>query len=294
MKKLILLMALISIFLIGVVGAVTDAPVMSVPATGGVVGEDGLINVSFASNLDGNDTAACAVFIMSASTANSSWSLLINITNSSNDDNDQEAMWGDLNATLGVEFVVEPSNNYQVYPECYNSTSQGDAGGSRVGSTVTGVIFDRGDVPPAPTTSHTAQTIFANGDTITYTVDGANTTGCKIAFLANGQPPRATGSNVFAMTHSGDSCTYSVAIGAPSDGIYNVYVQASDGTNTSFSSRLDFNIEAFGEQSRDTVDVSQVGVEVVKKDNKLTTIFWIFAAVGAFLFFFTDVFKKKK
>ena len=46
------------------------------------------------------------------------------------------------------------------------------------------------------------------------------------------------------------SCTYDVAKGSPSDGVYSVWVQASDGTNTSNSAELkNIVIDAFSDDS---------------------------------------------
>lgn len=296
-KNLVLGM-LSMIFLIGlcsiVYGGSADVPTptLTTPAAGDTLIEGGLINITFGvadANDIGTNVTACALFGRATDTANSSWVTIINISNSSLADDSNNANWGDLNFSLGLTNAsLEDSANWQLYAVCYNDSAQS------ADSTINTVYSDR-TVPQTPTTSHTSATVFENGDTITYTVVGANTTGCRIAFLQNGEPPRSSGSNTYAMTHSANSCTYPVATSSPSDGIYDVYVRATDGTNITYSTRLDFSIEAFGRASKDIIGVEQIGEEVGKQQITTTQIFfWGGLFVIGYLFFFTDVLYKKK
>ena len=207
------------------------------------------LNASFNATLvvnDGNDrrnfTDIFVAFeVRSVSTANSSFSLIGNVSNTTalNHTNMTIPNVGILN--------LEPSNDYEVRATCYALTSlTGPAGVNvTVATTVTGVTFDLGDRPSIPTTAHAKDKEFTDvsgSNIITYTVNGANTTNCRIAFLQDGASPRFSGSNTFAMTHSGNSCTYTITKGSLPDSSYDVYVRASDFTNTTNSNKIQFKI----------------------------------------------------
>ena len=281
MKKLILLMAILSVFLIGIVnaeGAFTCAIIE--PDSGDSIADNTVLNVSFTGG-EGNDTAQVSWYLSSPSTANSSASKLFYVAT-----NDTGASAnGSINFTFDSSLVLEDSNDYTVTAAMNGTACSGSA---------TSVLVDR-TAPSAPTTSHTSGTTFDDKDTttITYTVTGTDTTGCRIAFLSDGGGIRFTGTNTFAMTHSGDSCTYTVTKFAIPDSTYNVYVQASDGTNTSTSVRRDYIIDT---QASDVVDSGanvDVGGFVFQREQAKKFLFFGGGALLIYFLFFNKKGKKR-
>lgn len=274
MKKLIFIMVLMSLLMaLGVYA--TDTVTLNAPASSGTLyGADNELNVTF--DFDNPAlTINCSISASSPSTANSSSSaIFINVTNSSGRH--------DVNATLPILAIFEDSNDYTVTAQCYNGSDWISATSS------TGVTFDR-TVPQSATTSHSDDAEFADADTITYTVTGENTTGCRIAFLQSGASIRFTGSNTYAMTYSGDSCTYTVEQLAPSDGVYEVYVQASDGTNTSLSSKINFYINTFADDLSGSDYTVEVAKAVISKKQTQNFLIVLILIVVSFVFL-----KKKK
>ena len=240
MKKLIILMAIMSMFIIGVVSA------QSLTLETTTWGQDGFVNITLGTPEDcgntatpycGNATEFVTLYATCSDTANNTQSLLYNITNSSTTDDSTNFNWGYANFTLGDDLVLEDSIICSV---TRITTGLGDADAITLASTT--VLVDR-TIPTAPTTTQAAQSILKSGDVITYTVTGTDTTSCRIAFLTDGAAPRSTGSGTFAMVHSGNSCTYTIAVAAVPDGAYNVYGFATDGTNSPFSSKLNLEID---------------------------------------------------
>lgn len=248
MKKYFLLLISMLIFSLVVLQVnATNLPnvvTMSTPTTSGTIGSVAYVNVSIEPSLN---IDACAIFLKSTSTANSSFVKLINISNATSLNHPANSSeTGDFNGTVRYEdIIIEPSSDYQLKALCYGHNDSGSGNMTAESTTVTLVTVDRADIPVVPTTSHTAETEFDDiiTKTITYTVVGANTTGCRIAFLLDGASPRFTGTNTFAMTHSSNSCTYTVTKAAVPDGTYDVYTRASDGTNTSISTKINFKIK---------------------------------------------------
>jgi len=248
MKKLILLMALISMFLIGIVNA---TPQLSLITT--TWQENTMVNVSTKSAND--DSLVNMTYItlrFSASdTANSTSINLINITNTTATNFD----FGYANFTFGNNIVLEDTAIGSV-----TGVSTGLLGGGSVALSATTVNIDR-TKPTAPTTSHSANTEFddVTTKTITYTVTGTATTSCRIAFGKT----TFSGTNTFAMTHSGDTCTYTVTKATIPDDTYKTFVQASDGTNTSISAGRDFKIKTLEGASSD--DISALSVPIIQQ-----------------------------
>jgi len=280
MKKLIILMAVLGLFIVGLVSAFTAT--INTPSTGGTITAASKLNVSVGEWGD-NASIRCALMASSPSTANSSTSLIFNTTNAT-------TVTDSVNVTFSANIVLEDSNDYTFTATCYNGTDS-TATDSADAASVTSVIVSR-TTPTAPTTTHTTDTVFddVTTKTLTYTVVDATTTGCRIAFLDDGAGPRFTGTNTFAMTYSGTSCTYVVTKAAIPDMTYNVYVQASDGVDTAVSAKGVFRIETMaGGGTDDDVNWS-VGLEYMSKSTKQLLLFILILGGGYFLFFN----KKKK
>lgn len=249
MKKTIMLFWLAGMLLIGIAYA-GDSATLNTPS---ITGSGVDLNVTLSITSDAGNTVSCAFFGSSPSTANSSTSLISNVTNSSSDTGAY------VNYTLASSDVLEDSNDYTISVTCYNTSD---------GFSVTGassVTVDR-STPSAPTADDSADSEFDAGDssTITYTVTGTDTTGCTIFFGSAGQSPRFYGSNTYAMAHSGNTCTYDVSELNPADGIYDVYVEASDGTDTATSSMINFYVNSFSDDMSGSEYISEVSKAVVK------------------------------
>jgi len=149
-------------------------------------------------------------------------------------------MFGYANFSLNNDIVLEDSNNYAVSFVTTGTTAAADG---EVGTSATGVTVSR-TTPTAATTTQSQNSVLANDAVLTYTVVGTTTTGCRIAFLSDGSPIRFTGTDTFAMTHSGDSCTYTASKANVRDSDYAIYVQASDGSDTAQSSKLTVKYDA--------------------------------------------------
>ena len=174
----------------------------------------------------------------SASTANSSFSLIGNVSNTTaaNHTNMTIPSSGLLN--------LEPSNDYQGRATCYATTGGGAGDNVTVSSTVTGLTIDLGDTPSVPTAiSPTGRNTETRDYTFTATVIGANTTSCILTFTANNP-----GSKIYAMTHSGNTCTQ--AISNIPEGTLPYTITASDGTNSSITIEQDFSISIKGASAR--------------------------------------------
>lgn len=259
MKRLILLMALMSLFIVGI----ADAALTLQTTTWR---NDTKINITFGTgDYVGNATHNLTIFASCSDTANSSTSKIYNITNTTATNFNE----GSANFTFDSTLNLEDSTLCSVTGR---TLGIGDAD-AKLLSAIT-VNMDR-TAPSAPTTSHSAGTEFddVNTKTISYTVIGTHTTSCRIAFMENGKAPRFTGTNTFAMTHSANTCTYTVTKATVPDGIYDTYVRASDGTNTSTSTKRDFKIKTMGGDSVDE-DVGTVSVniaEAVENNKQIAT-----------------------
>jgi len=188
---------------------------LTVPST---IGTGSEINVL--TNISGTSWDITTAFYMrSASTANSSFILLGNVTNTSR--------LVSVNITMPPIqiFTLEPATDYQVYATCYGNATDGSL--NIQNSTIsTGITLDRGDIPTTPTSVSPSGTQGNRTLDITSTVNGANTTGCTLNFGF-----KNPGSSSYAMTHSGNSCTQSIA--GVAEGTYVYTITATDGTNNS-------------------------------------------------------------
>ena len=270
MKKLILLLALISLFMIGIAYATPQLTLNTVTWSAGTMvnistksaNDDSLVNMSY-----------ITLRFSASDTANSTSKNLINITNTTATNFDL----GYANFTFGNSIILEDTAVGSI-----TGVSTGLLGGGSVALSATTVNIDR-TKPTAPTTTQASESEVKDDDILTYTVTGTDTTSCRIAFLQDGASPRSSGSNTYAMTHSGNTCTYTIS-GIP-DLNYNVYGWASDGTNSTYSSKLNLIVNSISDDSLDTgsfnVDAGQVFKGV--SNNQITTIV-IVVIIGLILF----------
>ena len=202
-----------------------------------LIGVGSLINITFNNSQNGMENFTqifAAIEVKSASTANSSYSLLTNASNSTNNLH--------INYTvdnLGV-LSLEDSNDYIGRATCYGGLAGGTLGNGEnmsVSSETTGRTFDRGNRPTAPTSlSPSGRQTSSKDGVFSSTVNGANTTGCTLEF--EGKNP---GTAIYAMTHSSNSCDLTL-LNIP-DQIYRYNVRATDGTNTTLSATEQIQID---------------------------------------------------
>mgnify|MGYP001596422323 FL=1 len=239
-------------------GVNASNPAFVAPATSGVLSDGTIINVSMG---DGSFITHVIINASSSKTANSSVKMILNITNTTGTNFDAND-YANITFNFGSLNVFEDGNNYVF--ECTTINSSG-AYDSCTAST--SVVVDR-TIPQAPTAVAPVST--ANTTTtqaFSATVIGANTTLCQIRFTTTNP-----GSSVYAMTHSGNSCTLSLANMAR--GTYNYVIRASDETNftDSASSQVVITQGAsnIGERAYVIATVggggSGVGGEVTKED----------------------------
>ena len=255
MRKFILLMALLSILSFGVMAT----PQLTINTA--TWGEDTRVNISTKSTNDGSQVNMTYITVRfsASNTANSSTINVVNITNSTATNFD----FGYGNFSFSTLYQLEDTAVGSA-----TAISTGVAGADAVSSSAVTINVER-SAPAAPTTAHAAGKEFKDANVVTYTVAGANTTSCRIAFGRTS----FSGSNTFAMTHSGSSCTYTVSKATIADGSYKTYVQASDGTNTSVSAGRDFKITTIeGATSDDIGALSVPAVEKAKQDVQLGAI----------------------
>jgi len=268
-KRLLILLTVFSMFLIGIVYA-QSTPSLDVTTW--------KLNTNISISLvDGEGVTDVAVFVASASTANGTTGIIFNISNATHN------FWGNnsANFSFSADLILEDANDYVV---TFVTT---ETGGSQTGTSSTGVTVDR-TVPSAPTTTQAAGSVLEDAGVISYTVTGTDTTACTIAFLGNGITPRFTGTNTFAMTHSGDTCTYTIS-NVLSDLTYNVYVQALDGTNTSIAStRLDLQVDVIGSDISGGLDGLSIpiGQSVGGTPSAGTVVIIIILLVGGYYYFY--------
>lgn len=271
-KQLPILMGLFLVFMLGVY-ANTDSVTIALDTTTWRQNT----NVSFTLTGAGNVTNLL-VRASATNIANSSSSLIINISNTTIT-NFQTNI---VNFTFGNSIVFEDTTGATITLSARN-VSADEIGSSSTSS----VIIDR-SAPSPPTSLTTAKRV--DGDTITATVTGINTTVCFISFGLGGIRN--------SMTHSGDTCTYTVAKNSPSDGSYVYKVYASDGLNESASSDTTIEIDALSNPARrspSSLDVTKPIVSATQGSGVNMQTFLKFAILFVVLdlfFKFGIIFKK--
>ena len=251
------------------------------------MGANSLLNATFNTSVD---TGNVTVFYegRALNTANSSYSFFANQTNTSGLRHHVFNAGGAATDTL----IAEESSAWQYRATCrLNASGNIDIAGesSAVSSeSSTTNTLDRGGVPSTPTSLTTAKRV--SGDTITATVNGANTTSCTISFGLGGIRN--------AMTHSGNTCTFTVARDSPADGIYSYNVLAGDGANSSTSSAVQVEIDAIGNPSRRSPASLQISKPISQKLSGMGNVqkiatFALLAVVADILFGLGIIFKKR-
>ena len=236
-KVVIFLMSLFMLIALAL-GVNASSCSFATPANNGYLTFGSLLNFT----IDDLGTTVGVVVIhinaSSASTANSSSFEILAFTNETKATNMPiGSMNVSINGTLGA-FILEPSDNYVLTAWMENVT--GSSGAIACNATRTEITIDRGDVPSAPTsTTPTASSDNTTSQNIVFNanVNGANTTGCTLRFIGTSSNP---GQSVYAMTHSGSTCTLTINNVARSS--YTYFMRASDGTNTSDSANTIFTV----------------------------------------------------
>lgn len=205
------------------------AVTINVPANDATVTGNNAINVSVTDN-KGN--FSCVIYFKSVSTANSTWSKIVTLSN-----NTIGGGWATgLNNTFNSA-LVEDSNDYLINASCYNLTAfMGD-------DTNTGIIVQN-TVPTAPTSvSPSDNTLITSkgAQTFSGTVINAKTTGCTYTLLKGG-----TSVETGAATYSGSTCSFTKTFGSSIDNdLWSVILTASDGTDTA-STTTTMNVQLAG------------------------------------------------
>lgn len=280
---------LLSILLIGLMSIGVNALTCSIitPASSGILNIGTLMNVSF-TDAEDNETVRVDWNFTSTTTANTSNIILMTEVNVTQTDRSP-------NGSINLSFPA--FNNQSAFEDgLYTveaSVSTGDGVFGVECGTLTNVIVDR-NTPAVPTTTQGADSEVKGSSTLTYTVQGVNTTACRIAFLDNGVTPRFTGTNTFAMTHSGNTCTYTLVSNTIPDNTYDVYTQASDGSNTSVSAKLNLRVKELDSDLTGGIgDISVPIAETAVKKKRAQTIFTVIL-IGVLIYaaFFRKTSKK--
>jgi len=200
------ILLIFSLLLISVATAAIVKPITGASVAGTTV----ILN---ATNASLPNMVNCTWTIGSASTANTTSTFVF-----TNKSADPLIINGSFNS-----LTFEDSNDYTVTAVCRNTTSVSTT------STSTGVIIDN-TIPQAPSSLTPATDTKDTDGSVAFsaTVTGRNTTSCTMYF--SGTNPGATS---YAMTHSGNTCSKTLTL---PEQIYDWYIIASDGTNTTTSS----------------------------------------------------------
>ena len=233
-KVLLFPVALIMLIVLALNSYAFDCNVSSSPTT---LNRGTLINISVSggSAVPTDITNFYAeIYGSSASTANSTLVLLANLSNETNPTG--------VNWTLPTDatsFVLEDNNDYVIRAIVWNGTvnTQVNAVVNKTPCTnVTSITIDRTS-PTIPTAIAPTGTLTnSTTQTISATVNAANTTGCTLTFVGNNP-----GGTRYAMTHSGNTCTQAFTNLPQAVFIYTI--TASDGTNTSLTAEQQFRID---------------------------------------------------
>lgn len=176
------------------------------------------VNVSTKSANDASQVNMSFVTLRfsASNTANSTSLTLINITNTTETNFD----FGYANFTFGNDMILEDTAVGAV-----TGVSTGILSGGDVALASTTITVDR-TIPQLPTSATPTGTLTSRDQTISATVNGANTTTCTLTFV--GKNPGYSG---YVMTHTGNTC--SQAFTNLPKGQLTYTVTAGDGTNSS-------------------------------------------------------------
>jgi len=204
---------------------VSAVPILVAPATSGTLtGATAVLNVTNGTLIE---ILNCTWYASSSLTANSTAVSIGAQTNES-------ASADHINMTFDST-ILEDANNYIVYAQCFNATSNETTVSS------TGVIVANTE-PTAPTLSPADYTTRTTSGTQTFTgtVVDAVTTSCTYTIYRDGSPSDgSSGSGVY----SGTSCTFTKTFSTSADnGVWWWTVTASDETDTTSSSTYKYNV----------------------------------------------------
>ena len=181
--------------------------------------DDSLVNFTYV-------TIRCS----SPNTANSTTLNIINITNTTATNFDL----GYANFTFGNSIILEDSNDYSC-TAISTGSADGTADVDAVASSALTMTVDR-TAPSIPTSASPTGTLTSRTQTISATVNGANTTSCTLRFI--GKTP---GFTTYTMTHSASTCEQAFTNIPETTYIYTI--SASDGTNTSITGENTMTID---------------------------------------------------
>lgn len=228
-KTFALSFLVVSLFLFSMV-MVSAVPALVSPLTNGTLtGASAVLNVT---NGTLTEMLNCTWYASSASTANSTAVSIGAQTNES-------ASATNINMTFDST-ILEDSNDYVIYAQCFNATSNETTVSS------TGVIIDNTN-PTAPTLTPADETTktTAGTQTFTGTVIDATTTACTYTIYRGGSP---SDGDAGSASYSGTTCTASKTFSTTADnGIWWVTMTASDGEDTaSTTNKFNVNLPGLG------------------------------------------------
>lgn len=227
LSLLILVVSLVSI--LQVVSALTLAS----PADSSTISGTTIINATAPA---GEEIVNCTFYVKSASTANSTWTSLGTFNNDTTIN---------VNGTFSSA-ILEDSNDYQFNATCRNQSNN-------ISDVVGGAnVVVNNTVPTTPSSLSPSADSTDNDGSISFsaTVTGSETTGCTLYF--SGIHP---GNPSYTMTHTGNTCTYSLT--SVPEQSYDWYVRASDGTDTTDSSTQTFNVDVPSAATRYSSEVEE-------------------------------------
>lgn len=222
MSRYVMIFSLMLLLLVAVAMA---APALTINTA--TWGTNTVVNISTKSANDASlvNMSHITVRFSAADTANSSVSMIINITNTTATNFD----FGYANFTFGNSIVLEDTAIGSA-----TAISTGVGASDAVTSSATTITVGR-TTPTAPSAQTPSGTVHDRDQTFTATVVGAETTGCRLNFVTTNP-----GSSSYAMTHSGTSCTLALT-GIPST-TYNYYISATDGVDTTNGANVELTV----------------------------------------------------
>jgi len=283
MKKILLIFPLVFLFSLFFVHATISCN-LTVPT---VVNSGTALNVSY--NISGAQSDVnVSVFIeaRSASTRNSSYSFVANVTNTSNLRHTNFTFTTSL-----TTLIIEDSNDYDFRATCYlNQSGVSTIGGTADTVTTSSTLSDRTIDRTTPTVpaSITYTNPVQRANTITSTINLNNTNRCWIRFGSSNVERRT-----MAISGSGDlrTCTFTVGRNSPPNSDYASYLSADDRSNETLSTSRNIVIRGTtsdgGGLLGDTIVTQTDGFEkqspFSKVDNKSIAV--ILVLILLFLYF---------
>jgi len=217
---------LVSIFLFAFLfsfALVSAVPVLVAPATSGTLtGGTAVLNVTNGTLIE---ILNCTWYASSSLTANST---AVEIGTQVN----ESASADHINMTFDST-ILEDANNYIVYAQCFNATSN-----ETTASSTDVIIANTEPTAPALSPADFTTRTTSGTQTFTGTVVAAVTTSCTYTIYRDGSPSDgSSGSGVY----SGTSCTFTKTFSTSADnGVWWWTVTASDETDTSVSPTTSF------------------------------------------------------